>query len=460
MATKIIMPVLGMSQETGTILRWLKKNGEPVEKGEVLLEVETDKAVAEIEAPASGVLAGICAQEGEEVPVAQEIAVLLAPGESLDDVSSSAARVDAAGSSGDSASQPGKTLPSAGKGGTSRNEVGDVLASPLAKRIARENELDLGDIPHAGRRIEKADVISFLEKRQTVVDSAPKGEERILASPKAKRLMKEKGIAIKDLIAQGWVGKVISAKTIEQMQPRKAPAVSRMAAKGTNVTATSIPLSKTWQIMAERTTNSWQSAPHFYLMREINASRLIAWRESLKRHSNVKITYTDLLVKAVAFSIEKHPRINAVWNDGQVIRYPQIHIGIAVATESGLVVPVIHDADSLDVEAIASRRIALIERARGSGLRPDDIRSCSFTITNLGMYGIDAFQAVLNGNQAGILAVGRIKENVVAIDGQAVVAPTMTMSLSCDHRVIDGAMGALFLQTLAEALEEPLTIFS
>ena len=463
MATNIIMPVLGMAQETGTILRWLKQVGEQVEQGEPLLEIETDKAVAELEAPASGVLARIDAQDGEEVPVTQVIGIILEPGESLDDVAPPSEKKEAEKPPVvEKETQKVETqaaMPKAGK----KDEK--VLASPLAKRLAKENQIDLKDVPHSGKRIEKADVLNYLESRKqekSIQEQA--ASMRILASPKAKRLMRERGITKEDIIASGLAGKILTAKMIENIKipsARKAEAVGQLqkpaGAKGGEV---AVPMSTTWQIMAERTTQTWTSAPHFYLIREINATRLFDWRQSAQKQSEAKVTFTDLLVKAVALSLKKHPRVNGTWRDGQVFQIEDINIGVAVATDAGLVVPVIHHADTLSVSEIAAARVALIERAREGTLRLSDISDCTFTVTNLGMFGIDMFQAVLNGDQAAILAVGKIADKVVAVDGQPVVQPRMVMSLSCDHRVIDGAMGALFLQTLSEILEEPLTLIN
>jgi pyruvate dehydrogenase E2 component (dihydrolipoamide acetyltransferase) len=207
--------------------------------------------------------------------------------------------------------------------------------------------------------------------------------------------------------------------------------------------------------MAERTTQSWTSAPHFFLVREVRASALIAWREQAQRQTTEKITYTDLLVKVIAESLRRHPRLNASWDDGRITPNDEINVGIAVAVEDGLVVPVIHQADDLPLSAVAKRRRDLLARAQGGKLRPRDLQDATFTISNLGMYGVDAFNAILNAPQAAILAVGRIVDRVVPVDGQPSVQPMMTLSLSCDHRVVDGARGAQFLTTVAELLESP-----
>jgi pyruvate dehydrogenase E2 component (dihydrolipoamide acetyltransferase) len=214
-------------------------------------------------------------------------------------------------------------------------------------------------------------------------------------------------------------------------------------------------LSAVWRVMAERTTRSWQEIPHFFLLREVNASRLIAWRESAKRQHGLNVTYTDLLVRAVAETLRAHPGANASWRDGAITRHAEINVGIAVASDEGLVVPVIHRADQRDLAEIAAEREALVKRAQAGKQRPDDLTGATFTISNLGMYGIDAFNAIVPGPQAAILAVGRIADRVVPLHGVPAVQPMMALSLSCDHRVIDGALGAKWLAAFVDLAEHP-----
>ena len=209
--------------------------------------------------------------------------------------------------------------------------------------------------------------------------------------------------------------------------------------------------------MAERTTQSWNEVPHFYLAREVQAKRMIAWREYLMLERGAKeVTYTDLLVKIVALALRQHPRVNTTWNAGKLTLLEDVHVGLAVAVEEGLVVPVIHHADRLSLRGIARERKELVARAREGKLRLQDISGGTFTISNLGMYGVDTFNAIINQPQAAILAVGRIAERVVPINGQPAVRPMMALTLSCDHRAVDGARGAQFLETIADFIEEPL----
>jgi pyruvate dehydrogenase E2 component (dihydrolipoamide acetyltransferase) len=207
-------------------------------------------------------------------------------------------------------------------------------------------------------------------------------------------------------------------------------------------------------------TASWTTAPHFYLVREVNVSRLATWRERASKQTGTRITYTDLLVRLVAAAVSRHPRVNVSWKDGSIVQHADVNIGLAVALDDGLVVPVLHRADTLGLAEIAARREDLVTRAQGGKLRPADIQGGSFTISNLGMYGVDAFNAIVNPPQAAILAVGRIAERVVPLNGQPAVQPTMMLTLSCDHRALDGARGAEFLGALAELVEEPLALIA
>src|SRR6185436_11618937 len=216
--------------------------------------------------------------------------------------------------------------------------------------------------------------------------------------------------------------------------------------------------SNVWRIMAERMTASWTTAPHFYLVREVNVSRLVTWRERASKQTGARITYTDLLVKLVAAALVQHPRVNVSWKDGAIAQHAEVNIGLAVALADGLVVPVLQRADTLSLGEIAARREDLVARAQAGKLRPADIQGGVFTISNLGMYGVDAFSAIVNPPQAAILAVGRITDRVIPVDGKPAVQPTMVLTLSCDHRALDGARGARFLGALADLIEEPLTL--
>lgn len=379
MSTDVIMPALGMAQETGKVLRWHKAEGDVVSKGEPLLEIETDKVTVDVESPADGTLGAVRAAEGDEVPVGEAIASVFAAGENLDAVAS--------------------THP---------------VATPAS--VAVRNA----------------------EPGATLVEQP----RRRLASPKARRIAAERGISIAALAGSGPRGAVVAAD-VNAIAPIAEPAP-----------AAGIPA--VWKLMADRTTQSWQTVPHFYLRREVDATRLQSWRAAARGKPGCEeVSYTDLLVKLVAEALRRHPRVNASWQAGAIVPGERVNVAIAVATSDGLVVPVIHDADRLDLEGIAVRRKDVVAAAKDGRLRPEDVTGGTFTISNLGMYGVDSFDAIVNAPQAAILAIGRIVDRLVPVNGLPAVRPTLQLSVSFDHRAVDGARGAEFLDTLASLVEEP-----
>lgn len=433
MATNVIMPALGIMQETGKLLQWLKAEGEAVTQGELLMMIETDKATMEIEAPASGVLTQVTASVGDDVPVGQVIALIVGAAEAAPPPVQAAPAPVVAAHPDSSATEK-------------------VAASPLARRIAEENSIDLVNVTHTGDRIEKADIIAYLEQKASK-ETAPSSARLLAASPKARSAAKEHNVDIANLTGSGPDGAVLVADVLGAA--KQAPA--QVAAPPSDATAAQVVKPSTiWRIMADRTTQSWTTVPHFYLTREVNASRLITWRERAQKRFTEKITYTDLLVRLVSTAIVEHPRLNAMWKDGAIHMNPDVNIGLAVAVEDGLVVPVIQRAQTLSIAGIARQRVELVARSQSGKLRPSDISNGTFTISNLGMFGVDSFNAIVNPPQSAILAVGRIAQRVVAIDDRPAVQSMMTLTLSCDHRAVDGARGAQFLQTLADMIEEPL----
>jgi pyruvate dehydrogenase E2 component (dihydrolipoamide acetyltransferase) len=419
------MPALGMQQDTGTLIAWLKTEGERVTKGEPVMEIETDKVTVEIEAPAAGILGGICAAEGDIVPVGQTVAWILAEGEKPPQeagISQVAEAVD--------------LVP--------HREQGEAVRHEHDKAPRGEQEGMIGREPRgsAGARLWPA-------------------------SPKARRMAREQGLRLESLMGSGPGGAVLAADVAaagdlaipleQQGAIRREPEMGRrIAALPTGDDM--VEVGSVWQVMAERVTQSWTTAPHFYLVREVNAGRLVAWRAGAQAGIEAKLTYSDLLIALVAAALRRHRRLNAAWHAGRIVQHHEINIGLAAAVDDGLLVPVIHQADELSLEEIAAQRQALIERAQAGRLKSEDILGGTFTISNLGMYGVDAFSAVVNPPQAAILAVGRIAERVVPIDGQPAVQRMMILSLSCDHRLVDGARGASFLDTLAALIEEPLLL--
>ena len=437
MAKEVIMPALGMAQDEGVLLRWFKKEGEMVTAGEPLMEVATDKVDVQVDAPASGLLTAVTAKEGDEIPVGQVIAQIAAEGEELPAPQQASDPVEA--SAGDRPVDP--PLPS----------------SPVAARIAAEHGINLAEVSAAGGRISKEDVEAHIR----AADSGA----RVLASPKARRLARERGIDLAALVGNGPEGAVLAADVPQTAQPQiesLPQPVPEVAATTDRAPAAMEPetqtVSRMWQIMAQRLTESWTSVPHFYLVREVNVAQLINWRTLLSTGAanGAKITYTDMLTKLAALSLARFPRLNSFWDDGKIVTNPDINVGLAIAVEEGLLVPVVHSADRLRVDEIAARRADLVARANSAGLLPDDFAGGTFTISNLGMYGVDAFNAIVNPPQAAILAVGRIADRVVAENGQPAVRPMMTLTLSCDHRAVDGVRAAQFLDALVGMIEEPL----
>jgi pyruvate dehydrogenase E2 component (dihydrolipoamide acetyltransferase) len=285
----------------------------------------------------------------------------------------------------------------------------------------------------------------------------PARGRRPLASPKARRLAADLGVGLASVSGTGPHGAVVAA----DVEAVAAAGDGRTATVPPSLDGEPIAVGSLWSRMAERMVASWQSAPHFFLARDVDASALVAWRDALRRRPGGEgVTHTDLLVRVVAAALAEHPRVNARWDGGTIVAPGAVNVGIAVALDDGLVVPVVHGADTLGVAQIAARRRAIVDAARAGRLRPGDVAGGTFTISNLGMYGVDAFAAVLNPPQAAILAVGRIAERVVAVDGAPAVRPMATLCLSLDHRVVDGARGARFLDTLAGLVEEPLGLVS
>jgi pyruvate dehydrogenase E2 component (dihydrolipoamide acetyltransferase) len=406
MAVSVVMPALEMAQETGKLVSWKKKEGDRVAKGEMLLEVETDKAVVEIEAQAEGVLGGITARIGDVVPVGQTIAWLLKPGEQ----------------------PPAATAPSQ-TGRTMDSRAAAVTTAP----------------------------------RSAGADVASSGPVRV--SPKARRLAKELGVDVSRLRGSGPEGEIVAedvqaaatggdAASLGRSAPEAARTMPEVAA-GPGEARSSIG-----RLMAERTTQSWTTVPHFFVTREVDGGALIALREklrpSIEHGRGVKLTHTDLLAALVARVLKQHPRMNASWTGHGITSHPEVKVGLAMAVHDGVVVGVIRDADRGELADIAVQRRDLTERARTGRLTPADITGATFTISNLGMYRVDQFTAIIVPPQAGILAIGAIADRVVPMPGALIpigVRPMMTLTLSCDHRVLDGARGAAFLNDVVEAIQ-------
>lgn len=420
MARELVMPVLGMNQDTGTLVRWLCQEGDRVQKGDAVMEIATDKITVEIEAPAAGVLSQIRAQEGEEIPVGQTVALIVAEGETA----------------------PARAKPARAEATAPPASRSTPAASPVARRLAEARGIDWRAVPTQGKRIAKEDVEAYLAQRPGVAS------DRVLASPKARRLAREQGADLAQIRGSGPRGAVLAADLDVESVPSPAAPAARAQRPG-----------RLWQVMARRLTESWQSIPHFYLARSVDATQLQAWRKACQDKYQPRITLTDLLVKVLGAALSEHPELNASWrDDGAIVRHPEINVGLAVAVPDGLLVPVIPAAQRKAVPDIAAARERLVAAARKGALAPDDMTGGTFTVTNLGMFGVERFGAIINPPEAAILAVGAVRDQVVPVDGQPGVRPVLELTLSCDHRVADGAAAARFLQTLVGYLETPLLL--
>jgi pyruvate dehydrogenase E2 component (dihydrolipoamide acetyltransferase) len=406
------MPALEMAQETGKVVSWRKREGEQVAKGEPLLEVETDKAVVEVESPGDGILSAVSAREGAVIPVGQTIAWLLAPGE----------------------------------------------APPIATAPAQ-----------TGRRLESASGASGAVSAAAAAGSpAAPAPAEIRISPKARRLAREHGVDLARLRGSGPGGEILAEDVMNAAKGSGAAPAPAAAASAAPAAAQSAPqaaageieqLGTVGRLMAARTAQSWTTVPHFFVTRDADAGGLLETHGRLavevERARGIKATLTDLLIALVARVLAKHPRMNASWTAEGIRHNVEINVALAVAVEEGVVAPVLHKANASKIEEIAVRRRELAERAKAGRLQPADISGGTFTISNLGMYNVDAFTAIIVPPQAAILAVGRVGDRVVAVDGRPAVRPMMSLTLSTDHRVADGARAALFMNDLVEAIREP-----
>jgi pyruvate dehydrogenase E2 component (dihydrolipoamide acetyltransferase) len=413
MADEVKLPRLGQGMESGTIVKWLKSEGERVEKGEPLYELDTDKVTQEVEAEASGVLLKIAVQEGE-VPVGQTIAVIGEEGEEVP-----------ADVSGNGASAAQKVEPDAAEEG-----------SPGPAREAEREQ---------GREV------STERAEQQPVPARDGG--RVKASPLARRIARERGIDLASLSGTGPEGRIV-AEDVERAEAGAAPAPTPTLAPEGEVEVEQ--LSSLRQTIARRLTEAWQ-APAFQISMSADMTRAKELHARLAELAGdgPKPTLTDILTKASAAALMRHRAVNARFTGEAIERYPNADIGLAVAIPDGLVVPMIRSSERRTIAELATARIDLVERARGGRLRQEDLDGGTFTISNLGMYGVEQFVAVLNPPQAAILAVGAVEDRPVARDGELVVRPMMTMTLTSDHRALDGATASDFLRTVKAFLEEP-----
>jgi len=398
MAISVVMPALEMAQETGKLLAWRKKEGESVARGEPLLEIETDKAVVEIESPGQGILAGVKAQVGDVVPVGETIAWLVAPGEN----------------------------PPAEAAHAASARASTVQAHAVAASTAAAPE-------HSS-------------------------SHSIQISPKARRLAKEHGVDVTKVRGSGPEG-AITTEDILAAAKKQSSSAQPAAPRAASAAASAVAPSSVARLMAERTTQSWTTVPHFFLTRDVDAMAILEAHKKLapeiEKARGVRSSLTDYLIALAARTLAKHPVMNSRWTPQGVRPNTDVNISLAIAVNDGIVAPVIHKADTLGVGEIAAQRHALAEKARAGRLHPADLGGGTFTVSNLGSYKVDSFVALITPPQSAVLAVGAIRDCVVPVDGKPAVRPMMTLTLSSDHRVVDGARAAQFLNDLVEAIHSP-----
>ncbi|NBV14052.1 MAG: pyruvate dehydrogenase complex dihydrolipoamide acetyltransferase [Sphingobacteriia bacterium] len=416
MADIIEMPKLSDTMTIGVIASWNKKAGDRVKSGELLAEVETDKATMELESWFDGVLLYTAVEAGGGVPVGDLIAIVGKEGE----------------------------------------EVEPILKAYQVKKGATASpapEPATVSVPEPVVAVVPAS-ISEAKPTSNVVSTS---DARIKASPLAKALAKEKGIDLHAIQGSGDAGRIVK-RDVDSFQPTAAPSSSSFSSSLGKESFEEVPVSQMRKTIARRLGESKFTAPHFYLTMEIDMERAVDSRTRLNESAEVKISFNDLVIKAVAAALRKHPKVNSSWL-GDKIRYNHhIHIGMAVAVEEGLLVPVIRHADLKSLSDIATEAKSLAQKAKNKQLQPADWEGNTFTISNLGMFGIDQFTAIINPPDACILAIGGIQQQPVVRNGQIVPGHIMKVTLSCDHRVVDGALGAAFLVTLKSFLEDPIRI--
>jgi pyruvate dehydrogenase E2 component (dihydrolipoamide acetyltransferase) len=452
------MPKVDMDQETGTVGEWLKKEGEEVKQGEPILEIETDKVAIEVEAPASGILANILVGEGETVPIATVIATILAPGEKAPSAEKPPIPAEPEPQSTKLAKTP--EVSQHGNG---------VPVTPVARNLAQASGVDVTTVTGTGPRgkVTRKDVEAQLLSVAGSVDASGK----IYATPAAKRLAREEGVQLDSLLGSGPDGRVQAEDVKAAIRFAKPVAATQDIAPPSKTAGDFdvIPLRGKRRTIAERLTASYQSVPHINFTASVDMTRFDEARAQLNERAeqvgSVRISATALLVKIVAQTLNRHPWLNSSLQAGdaseeaEIHLYKDVNVGVAVALEDGLIVPVVRDAAKKGVAEIAAEVKDLATRAREGGLEPAEVREGTFTISNLGPFGVEQFTAIINPPQAAILAVGATRPEVVPdADGQIVVRPIMHVTLAADHRVVDGAVAAHFIADLKSALEAPVLL--
>lgn len=490
MAQLFTMPQLGSTMEEGTILKWRKREGEPVKKGEILLEVMTDKAAMEVEAPSEGVLRKVLAPVDATVPILQPIAILGSAEEPIADLlaqagggapvspagNGGATRTDspmssAAGSEVSPAAHashetrlPSAMILGAGSGTTAPASGGRIAISPRARRYADEQGVPVAALAGRGTgpngRVLEHDVVAYLEERKTQDARAETEAATLRATPLAARMAEDLGIDLSDL-ATGLPGSRVRSEDVRRYAEVRRPTFASIEPAAEEDVRVE-PFGGMRRRIAENVSKSAFTAPHVTLTLEVDMTAAADLRVRLlpeiEKVYGVRLAYNDILVKACARALEEHPRLNAALLGDEIHLYAHKNIGVAVALEEGLIVPVIRHVERKSLGTIAAESSALIARARSGKFTPDDLAGGTFSISNLGAFGIDVFDPIINPPQAAILGVGRIAEKPVVVDSALTVRTMMNLSLSFDHRLNDGAPAARFLQRLKELLENPVAM--
>lgn len=442
MAVEMIMPKVDMDQETGTVVNWQKHNGDEVKEGEIILVIETDKVAIDVESPASGILDGISAEVGDVVPIGTVIAYILEPGESLP---------EGAGKPQPAAEQTEKPAATAAPATT-------VSATPVAQNMADAHGVDLASVAGTGRdgKVTKADVQAAMAATTPTPDVS--GDGKVIASPAARRIAREKGIDLLQVPGTGPGGRVqgFDVEAFTPSRPAGIPALDQLRRE-----PEIIPLVGMRKTIAERMTASYQNIPHIKFSERVDMTRFNDARQALKAQAekmdHPKISATALLVALVAATLRNHPWMNSSLTEEAILLHNEINIGIAVALEAGLIVPVVRNADLKGVSQLAAEINDLAERAREGKLVSSEVKGGTFTISNLGPFGVEQFDAIINPPEAAILAIGNTHQEAVPIaDGQIVSRPIMRITLSADHRIVDGAVAARFITDLKNTLENPI----
>jgi pyruvate dehydrogenase E2 component (dihydrolipoamide acetyltransferase) len=454
MATKVVMEALSPTMEEGRLVKWLKNEGDKVSSGETLAEVETDKAVMELVARGEGVLRKRLLGEGATAPVGQLVAVIAAPDENIDAVVSGGGAAPASAEAKPAEEDVAKT-----------QETAD--ASPVPRQ-AEQAQAEASAPPQQkvpafrmGSSAPKGQAPPAPEPATEQPRDGGNGEDRTRTSPLARRLARERGLDLQALQGTGPGGRIIkrdieaavAAGATAQPRAAAAPAPAR---EGDFVDVPLTPMRKT---IARRLSESIGPIPTFYLTAEFDMERVVEMRTAMTQLGDeFKVSVNDIVMKAVATALSLHPEVNAHWLGDRIRQFNRVHLGMAVAVEDGLITPVVFDADRKRMSEISREARELAKRARERRLKPDEYTGATFSVSNLGMFGIEHFTAIINPPESGILAIGAVEAKPVAVNGELVPRQGMRVTMSCDHRVIDGATGARFLQTLRRMLENPLML--